>query len=652
MSQREKNITVGYDLTWMEKDNSWGGVFQYAERLVENMVELTGNNVVAFVRDAGRLRFEHLKPHRNFRLAQLDSTDGLARAARNHNVEVIHNPVQFFNQLTISVPMLTSLHDMQHFHFPEYFSKDEIQSRSTHYRQAAEFSERVIVSYDHVKKDIQRFYKIPDSKIDVCRVGLPSFKPPNQREFSAIKRKYNLPDQYLFYSANTWKHKNHIGLVQALKIVHDTYGIRISLVCTGIKTREFYPEIEAAVQRMGLDEFVKFIGYVSDQELRLLLTNAALVVVPTLYEAGSFPLQEAMAFEVPVICSNVTSLPEIIGDSRFTFDPKRADQIAERISVMLRDKDLIRQNKENSSRRVKEATFKGDVLSFDRSYREAIRSYNAKLKRNALWNHALEYELLVSKRADDQEARIARLDGAIRDAHSGIEVWKKEHGKVVEQQQHWEKQFSEDRNRFNQLTEEKERKITELVQSWEKASAATAFWQKEHGKVVEQQQHWEKQVREDSDRFNRLTEEKEQKITELVQSWEKASAAIAFWQKEHGTVVDQVRRWEGWFKEMQGERDHFKELQETTQAAIGRLQSEVENLTSDRNLWMAEHGKVVEITHQWEVWYKNLEDALEGYKKRDEWNVRLLANPFKYGIEFLKPLFRRNLRPWNRNSRK
>ncbi len=365
-------MTVGFDITWMDKDNKAGGVYQYAFRLITALVQYAGIRVVAIIGRNGKGIFESLKMNNNFREVLLEDPSTLADLVQSEGLDIIHTPVQYFPSTTLSVPMVMTLHDLQHFHYPEFFTADQITFRDTFYKSSAEFATRVIVSYQHVKDDVVEHYGIPPEKIDVCSLGSVFPQTVDVNRFQALKQKFGIPDTYLFYSANAWPHKNHIGLIRALKILHDKYNQKISLVCTGQKNTDYYPRIEKEINKYNLKHFVFFTDYVAEMDVNALLTNASLVVIPTLYEAGSFPLMEAMANDVPVICSDVTSLPETIGDRRFVFDPTDIEQIAEKASMMLKNKKLVEENKLNSRIQIKDNNWERAVHNFLNTYKIAM----------------------------------------------------------------------------------------------------------------------------------------------------------------------------------------------------------------------------------------------------------------------------------------
>jgi len=271
--------------------------------------------------------------------------------------------------------MISTLHDLQHIHSPEFFSREELDNRAVLYKQSAVFAERVIVSFQHVKNDIVAHYGIQADKIDVCLWGVDRPQVPDEASVRAAQKLHNVKAPYLFYSANTWRHKNHLGLIKAFNILRKRSGSDISLVCTGQKLPDHFPVIEEELKKLGLEGSVRFTGYIPEADVRALLKGAALAVIPTLYEAGSFPLIEAMSFEVPVICSNVTSLPDTIGDERFVFDPANAESIADKISLMLNDERLRAENIVNSKRRISSYGWENAAMNFVESYGKAAKNF-------------------------------------------------------------------------------------------------------------------------------------------------------------------------------------------------------------------------------------------------------------------------------------
>lgn len=371
-------MVIGYDLTWMRKLNASGGVFQHSFRLVSAMAKYSDAKIVLIVStDQERHIFKNLTCYGTVEIVSIYGRK-IEDIIKEQSIQVIHTPRQEHFNLTLVIPMINTLHDLQQFHFPEFFTKNELKYREEFYKKSAEFSERVIVSYSHVRDDIVKYYKIPYYKIDVCPFGYDEqdyFKDYKNYNVNETLARYGINGKYIFYSAGTWAHKNHVRLIHALKILHEKYGCLVSLICTGYQY-DYFTEISNAIQNLQMSDYVKFLGYVEDWEVPILLTSSSLAIIPTLYEAGSFPLMEAMVHHVPVVCSNVTSLPDTIGDNRFVFNPYDIDEMANVMFNMLTDDDLRQDNVRNSIKRVQLHSWERSIRKFIISYGTAIDDFN------------------------------------------------------------------------------------------------------------------------------------------------------------------------------------------------------------------------------------------------------------------------------------
>ncbi|MEB3123599.1 MAG: glycosyltransferase family 1 protein [Snowella sp.] len=272
------------------------------------------------------------------------------------NIDLLHIPYPTSPRYDLIYPFIITTHDVQELHYPEFFTPKERAYRAENYWKSLEFCSGVVVSYDHVKKDIIKYFKLSNEKINVCPLPYQkiSLQQPSLLEENIYKQKYKLYDYFLLYPAQTWEHKNHLSLIKSLEIIEKNYDKSVHLICTGRKNSDFFSTIENYLIQSSIANKVHFVDIVPEQELYWLYKNCSLVVVPTLYEAGSFPLLEAMSLNAPVICSSVTSLPETIQDSRFIFEPLDLEQMAKLIIQMLEDQQLRQENINNGKNRTKE----------------------------------------------------------------------------------------------------------------------------------------------------------------------------------------------------------------------------------------------------------------------------------------------------------
>lgn len=267
-------------------------------------------------------------------------------------VDVFQVPMQYSPVYGTKTPVLITMHDLQELHFPQFFDSGERMHRAINTKKAMEESDGIIVSFPHVKRDILKFYGTPENKVHVCTPPISEswFGSVEATPLVELKAKYNIPENFLLLPAATWQHKNHITLLKAMKLLKDN-GKELFLVSTGNKT-DYYNVIAKFLKENNMEGNAFFTGIVSEEDLIGFFKNTSLVVIPTLYEAGSGPLFEAMRYGAPAICSNVTSLPDTVKDDRFIFDPKDEIALANLIEIMLENNEFREANLTNASKRL------------------------------------------------------------------------------------------------------------------------------------------------------------------------------------------------------------------------------------------------------------------------------------------------------------
>ena len=284
--------------------------------------------------------------------------------------DVIHFPFQEF--VRCDLPSVYNPHDLQHLHFPQFFTRGEIRRRESIYPAGCRAAHTVVAASGFVKRDIVSRYGIPAEKVQV----IPWAPPPadtNSDETGvaegALREKYGLGEGlFALYPAMTWEHKNHLRLLEALALLRDRDGLRVRLVCTGHQN-SFWPRVERRLDQLRLREQVRFLGVVARAELSALYRAAGFVVVPTLFEAASAPLFEAWQHGAAVACSSVTSLPEQARDSALFFDPLSVELIAAAVARMATDADL----REDLRRRGRERLLDFSLERTAKAYRAVYR---------------------------------------------------------------------------------------------------------------------------------------------------------------------------------------------------------------------------------------------------------------------------------------
>lgn len=266
----------------------------------------------------------------------------MASIIRKHRIAVVLCPYQDLPP-ALTVPAITTIHDLQQLIFPENFSPQERIFKETHYSDIIARADVVLSSFEHVRQDILKYYRKPEHQVVAQRIDLTQFFNPTLQVPQDIVPldTYQLPQHYLLYPAATWPHKNHISLLQAIARLK-AQGHIVNLVCTGNHATDMRATLDAFVAEHQLADQVFFLGIVPERALFSLYHACTAVVIPTKYEATSGPLVEAISYGIPVICSNVTALPETMGDARFLFAPEDIPEMAEIIRKIYAD-PLFRQ---------------------------------------------------------------------------------------------------------------------------------------------------------------------------------------------------------------------------------------------------------------------------------------------------------------------
>jgi len=239
------------------------------------------------------------------------------------------------------VPSIYHPHDLQHRHFPQYFSRRDRLYRDIVYRTLCDQAAMVAVISSWVKRDVVEQFNLAECKVQVVPLApvLDAYPEPTADDLDRARTAYGLPEGFVLYPSQTWAHKNHMGLLNALALLRDTKDLKVDLVCSGA-LNDFFPEVEAHARRLRLEDQVRFVGFVPPVDLQALYRLARAVVIPSKFEAASFPLWDAFLSGVPAACSTVTSLPKQAGDAALLFDPDSPEEMADAIQRLWTDAEL------------------------------------------------------------------------------------------------------------------------------------------------------------------------------------------------------------------------------------------------------------------------------------------------------------------------
>jgi glycosyltransferase involved in cell wall biosynthesis len=265
----------------------------------------------------------------------LPRSDGTAERA---GCDLMHQTLEGF---VTDIPTLFQLNDLQHVHLPEFFTRRDRSIRNKRYPAFSQQAAAVVTLGHHGRSDIISTIGLPGTKVFALPLGssLQIYRTPTLAEDARVRRTFGLPARYLLYPAQTWPHKNHVRLVEAIAVAKTELGLRIPVVLSG-RLNEHHEAIRARASQLGVTDQIVTVGFVTPEELKSLYRMAYGVVFPSLFEGWGMPVSEAFDSGVPVACSAVTSLPEVAGDAAILFNPHDPRDIAFAMRTLWTDESL------------------------------------------------------------------------------------------------------------------------------------------------------------------------------------------------------------------------------------------------------------------------------------------------------------------------
>jgi len=280
---------------------------------------------------------------------------------RGLSPDLVHIPLNRVPLLMIR-PYVVTIHDMSNLLFEEEHSSFRMQLRRFRFRRGLMRAQRVIAVSEATKRDVENLLGVPPDRI--CRVYNapdPAFfqraSNPGQQQGRILER-YQIHYPFLLYAGNIRPHKNIPRLVEAFAVVRDQLASHpvykdMRLVIIGDTISENLA-VRQSVIRSRVENVVRFLGFVPFDTLRCFYESAAGFVFPSRHEGFGLPPLEAMACGTPVVTSNVSSLPEVVGDAAVLVNPENVFDIARGIRDVLLDEELrarlIRRGREQAAR--------------------------------------------------------------------------------------------------------------------------------------------------------------------------------------------------------------------------------------------------------------------------------------------------------------
>lgn len=273
-------------------------------------------------------------------------------------------------------PRMFIAYDLIPYIMPEAFTRRFRAIFKAEISHAARYANKIMAISNSTKNDLIKYLDVEPSKIEVSYPGYDNkcFVPVNDKRVSGmVMQKYGIDEGYYLYVGTLEPRKNLVRLIKAFIRLKIQHSVRLKLVVAGAKGW-LYDDIFKLVQGSGMGKDIIFTGYVDYKDLPVLMSNAEALVYPSLYEGFGLPPLEAMACGTPVITSNVSSLPEVVGDAGIQVDPYNVDELANAMYSVIANSSL----RQDLSRRGLE---RAKMFSWEKTAQDVLNVINELVKK-------------------------------------------------------------------------------------------------------------------------------------------------------------------------------------------------------------------------------------------------------------------------------
>ena len=343
-------MKIGIDIRLIGKKRTGDEVVFF--NLVKNLAEIDQKNEYLLFTDRNpkededlKFEIEKLELKDNFKIIFLGSFNrfwwnlwALPNSLNKNPVDVFHTQYIAPFWLPKNVKLFLTIHDISFNFFPQFIKKSDLFFLKTLLPRSLKMATKIIAVSEFTKKEIEKYYHIPAEKIAAIHNGV-DFELFNQtistEKLEEVKKKYNLPENFILYVGTLQPRKNIPVVIEALK------DLDIKLVLAGNrKAHNFDKRIDETVEKNNLEDRAIFPGWIEEEDKPVLYKLARCFVFPSLYEGFGIPIIEAMAAGTPVISSDIPCLTEVGGEGALFTDPKKPEEFAKKIQEILSDENL------------------------------------------------------------------------------------------------------------------------------------------------------------------------------------------------------------------------------------------------------------------------------------------------------------------------
>lgn len=265
--------------------------------------------------------------------------------------------------------------------FPEVYAKREFERRDRLYRTAIRKAVRIVTDSPITKKRIMEIYNVDENRV-ILSTFLPSksvtiTEKEYLNNYIDIKKKYNINGEYIYYPAQFWPHKNHLYIIEGLKILKEKHGLKVNAVFSGSNKGNLKFVLNKA-REAGLADQIHYIGFVEAKEIPYLYKQALALVMPTYLGPTNIPPLEAFKLGCPVLYSDLPDLKDQVKDAAVFMDLRNPENLCKELLRIIKHPTeldaLIDNGKRKSEELERENCWPVLKYAFD-DYRQKMRCW-------------------------------------------------------------------------------------------------------------------------------------------------------------------------------------------------------------------------------------------------------------------------------------
>jgi len=261
----------------------------------------------------------------------------VANEINNQNIDIFHGMSGELPTSTLKMPKVVTIHDLIFMRYPEYYATFDRKMYEKKFKHACKIADKIITISKQTANDCIYFLDADARKIEIGYQSCDSiFWTPQQKK--NISKLYDLPDKFILNIGTMEARKNLRNLVKALKFIDE----EVSLVAIGGRTPHTI-QVEEYIKENNLSHRVKLMHGVPFRDFPAIYAAASVFVYPSVFEGFGIPVLEALAVGTPVATSNISSMPEVGGEAALYFDPYNIEDMADKIKLLLYDKETVTQ---------------------------------------------------------------------------------------------------------------------------------------------------------------------------------------------------------------------------------------------------------------------------------------------------------------------